>query len=49
MRLSEDDRIYNVYFPEEHETGIILYREKELNLKRLKVAARDGKGTKIRR
>ena len=49
MRLSEDDRIYNVYFPEEHETGIILYKEKELNLKRLKVAARDGKGTKIRR
>ncbi|MDO4553803.1 MAG: DNA topoisomerase (ATP-hydrolyzing) [Lachnospiraceae bacterium] len=49
MRLSEDDRIRQVYLPEANHLEEIMYKEKELNLKRLKLAARDGKGTKLRR
>lgn len=49
MRLLEEDRILKVYLPEVQETETVMYKEKELNLTRLKLAARDGKGTKIRR
>lgn len=49
MRLSEDDRIRKVYLPEQEGISEIIYKEKELNLTRLKIGARDGKGTKVRR
>jgi DNA gyrase subunit A len=49
MRLSEDDRIRHVYLPERNGISTILYKEKELNLGRLKLSVRDGKGTKVRR
>ncbi len=49
MRLSDDDEIQEIYFPEKMDHPVVLYKEKELDLKRLKLAARDGKGTKVRR
>ena len=49
MRLSDDDAIQEIYFPEKMDHPVVLYKEKELDLKRLKLAARDGKGTKVRR
>ena len=49
MRLAEDDRIRKVYLPEQEGISEIIYKEKELNLTRLKIGARDGKGTKVRR
>jgi DNA gyrase subunit A len=49
MRLLEEDEVQAVYFPEKMEQPVIEYKEKELDLKRLKLAARDGKGTKVRR
>lgn len=49
MKLTEDDEIQNIYFPEQMEQSVILYKDKELDLRRLKLAPRDGKGTKVRR
>lgn len=49
MKLTEEDEIQEIHFPEKMENTVILYKEKELDLKRLKLAARDGKGTKVRR
>ena len=49
MKLNEDDEIQEIYFPEKMDNPVIEYKEKELDLKRLKLAMRDGKGTKVRR
>ena len=49
MKLTDGDEIQEIYFPEKMENPVILYKEKELELKKLKLAVRDGKGTKVRR
>lgn len=49
MKLSEDDEVMHLYFPDKMENAVIDYKEKELDLKRLKVSVRGGKGTKVRR
>ena len=49
MKLTDGDEIQEIYFPEKMDQPVILYKEKELELKKLKLAARDGKGTKVRR
>jgi len=49
MKLSDGDEIGEIYFPEKMDHPVILYKEKELELKKLKLAVRDGKGTKVRR
>lgn len=48
IKLSGDDRIDEVYLvPEDAEISID-YRGKELSLRKIKTAKRDGKGTKVR-
>ena len=49
MKLSDGDEVKEIYFPEKMDNPVILYKEKELELKKLKLAVRDGKGTKVRR
>ena len=49
MKLTDGDEIQEIYFPEKMDNPVILYKEKELDLKKLKLALRDGKGTKVRR
>ena len=49
MKLTDGDEIQEIYFPEKMDQPVILYKEKEMELKKLKLAARDGKGTKVRR
>ncbi|MBE5955464.1 MAG: DNA topoisomerase 4 subunit A [Lachnospiraceae bacterium] len=49
MKLTDGDEVQEIYFPEKMENPVILYKEKELDLKKLKLAVRDGKGTKVRR
>lgn len=48
MKLDGDDRIEEVYLIPEGADITINYREKDVSLKKLKMAKRDGKGTKIR-
>ncbi len=49
MKLTDGDEIQEIYFPEKMDNPILFYKEKELDLKKLKLAVRDGKGTKVRR
>jgi DNA gyrase subunit A len=49
MKLQEQDEIHHVYLPVEEECTSIDYKGKTLEFNRLKMAVRDGKGTKVRR
>ena len=49
MKLSNNDKVENVYYLRSKNDNYILYREKEINLNLLKVGKRDTKGTKIRK
>ena len=49
MKLTDGDEIQEIFFPEKMDNPVLLYKEKELDLKKLKLAVRDGKGTKVRR
>ena len=46
MTLEDGDSLEHVYFPENEPLAV--YKEKEVHLNRLKMAKRDGKGTKTR-
>mgnify|MGYP000382396178 CR=1 FL=1 len=46
MKLEDGDSLEHVYFPENEPLAV--YKEKEVHLNRLKMAKRDGKGTKTR-
>ena len=48
IRLKKDDALTNVYLFEEGTECKITYHEKEVTLNRLKLAKRDGTGTKYR-
>lgn len=49
INLGADDELMEIYFPDSQEEMMIEYKEKDLDLKRLKVGIRAGKGTKVRR
>lgn len=46
IRLAEGDELEHVYFV--NQEPMITYKNKEVHLNRLKIAKRDGKGTKVR-
>ena len=46
IKLERDDELEHLYLVDED--GTILYKKKEVQLNRLKIAKRDGKGTKVR-
>lgn len=48
MKLNNNDYVEQVYFLKSGEGQTITYKEKEIDLQKLKTAKRDGKGTKIR-
>ena len=48
IRLKKDDALTDVYLFEEGTECKISYHEKEVTLNRLKLAKRDGTGTKYR-
>ncbi len=48
IRLSEKDRLENVYLLGENTDPVVFYKEKEVHLNRLKIGKRDGKGAKQR-
>ncbi len=48
MKLSTKDFVDNVWFITPEGSTLVEYREKELDLKRVKLSKRDGKGTKLR-
>ena len=48
MKLSDTDRLTGVHMFEKGTEQFIQYKEKEVALHKLKLAARDQKGTKIR-
>lgn len=48
MRFTGKDHIENVYYIKTGEAQNITYRDKSVDLHKLKLAKRDGKGTKIR-
>ncbi len=48
MKLGTDDYVENVYYTQSGTSNFIEYREKNVDLQKLKAAKRDGKGTKIR-
>ncbi|MDO4169035.1 MAG: DNA topoisomerase (ATP-hydrolyzing) [Lachnospiraceae bacterium] len=49
MKLQENDKIHGIYLPIEEKINAIDYKGKTLEFYRLKLSARDGKGTKVRR
>ena len=49
MKLQKDDTIEAVYLFEEGNEKKVIFHEKEISLNRLKLAKRDGVGTKIRK
>ncbi len=49
MKLQKDDTIESVYLFEEGNEKKVTFHEKEINLNRLKLAKRDGAGTKMRK
>ncbi len=50
MSLKDGDEVIKVYLCENGDTSsFILYKDKELYLSKLKLAGRDGRGTKVRR
>ncbi len=48
MKLGTDDYVENVYYTQSGMPSMIEYKEKTVDLQKLKAAKRDGKGTKIR-
>ena len=48
IRLSPEDFVEAVHFTEPGEEGSIPFGDRQLELSRLKIAKRDGKGTKVR-
>ncbi|HEY9574730.1 MAG TPA: DNA topoisomerase (ATP-hydrolyzing) [Lachnospiraceae bacterium] len=48
MKLAKDDFIENAYLLENRVEFVVSYKEKEINLNKLKLAKRDQKGTKVR-
>lgn len=46
MKLEREDELENLYLV--NEDPVVVYKKKEIQLGRLKVAKRDGKGTKVR-
>ena len=48
MKLNARDYVEQVYYIKSGESQTIVYKEKEIDLHKLKAAKRDGKGTKIR-
>ncbi len=48
MKLSGSDSVENVYYTRSGAEATIQYKEKSLDLNKLKTAKRDGKGTKVR-
>ncbi len=48
MRLSENDKVDNVYLYQTGQERTITYRDKELVLNKLKAGSRDTKGVKVR-
>ena len=46
IRLEKDDVVEHLYLVNEDQTAV--YKKKEVQLNRLKIARRDGKGTKVR-
>ena len=48
IRLKKDDALTDVYLFEEGTETKVMYKEKEVTLNRLKMAKRDGTGTKTR-
>ena len=46
IRLSDKDELEDLYFVSQD--PVITYRKKEVHLNRLKMAKRDGKGSKVR-
>ena len=49
MKLQGDDQIKRIYLPEGEAISSIDYKGKPLEFHRLKLASRDGKGSKVRR
>ena len=48
IRLSADDKVESVYLLNKNSETLITYNEKIMSLNKLKLAHRDGKGTKVR-
>lgn len=48
IRLNEGDRVENMFYPDSQNDKVLIYKEKEVHLDKLKIAKRDTKGTKIR-
>lgn len=48
IKLNANDHIENVYYVQSGMEQTIMYRDKKIDLHKLKVSKRDGKGTKVR-
>lgn len=48
LKLSQDDKVTDVYWLGGDKQQEIVYREKSIPITRLKIAARDGKGTRLK-
>ena len=48
MKLGADDVIENVYYTQNISEQIIKYKNRQVELNKIKLAKRDSKGTKIR-
>jgi DNA gyrase subunit A len=48
MKLADDDYIENVYYRQIGSTEPIEYKDKKIELSRLKINKRDTKGTKLK-
>lgn len=48
MKLSGNDEILNVYYTKTGDDQVIEYKEKQLELAKIKLGKRDGKGVKVR-
>jgi DNA gyrase subunit A len=48
MKLSKDDLVEEVYYIQNSVVQTITYKEKEIELNKLKLSKRDGKGVKVR-
>ena len=48
IKLVKEDYIENAYIVSKQEEIVVSYKDKEVNLNKLKLAKRDTKGTKLR-
>ena len=48
IKLNAGDLVEAFYYPDQENEKVIIYKEKEVHLDRLKIGNRDTKGTKIR-